>query len=453
MHAYNRWPGATGWLVPLAWVLFILAAGPASGDTPIDALIDEVRRDRAERAAWYAEREQQFAGTLEEARTQLAEARNVRNPVLERALEVERRFDEAEARRLALTTRLESGPLAELAQIATASADATRSTLTGSLTALTLGEVRTTLDRAPSDDPLEMLDAIEAALHHELVASGRVTRYTGRYAAADGAVTEATITRVGAFNTVTDGHYLALQAGATPLVELPRQPSRRARRLASALESASSETRPFAVDPSRALELLAERPTLPERVRQGRLIGYVIIALAALGFVIALERWLYLWRVQRRMERQVSDPVAAADNPLGRLLAVGDAADAPLDTDVLEARLEERIQHEITPLQRRLPTLRTLAVIAPLLGLLGTVTGLIETFQSITIHGTGDARLMAGGISQALVTTALGLSAAIPLVIIHSNLASKSRRLVGVLEGQGAGLLAERIEQRGRHDR
>ena len=158
----------------------------------------------------------------------------------------------------------------------------------------------------------------------------------------------------------------------------------------------------------------------------------------------------YLAVVGRRTRRQLSSDIPNRKNPLGRVLGVyGD--NRHVGTETLELKLDESILSELPALQRGLQTLRILAVIAPLLGLLGTVTGLIETFQSITLFGTGDPRLMAGGISQALVTTVLGLTAAIPLILLHTAVSSQSRRLVSILEEQSAGIIAEHAERKEQH--
>jgi len=202
------------------------------------------------------------------------------------------------------------------------------------------------------------------------------------------------------------------------------------------------------IDPARGavLSLLVKTPGLVERIQQGRAIGYVIIAVAIVGLLVGLERVIYLSMVGHRMRRQLGNATPDPKNPLGRLLAVF-VDNRHVGCETLELKLDERILGELPKLQRGLQTLRIMAVIAPLLGLLGTVTGLIETFQSITLFGTGDPRLMAGGISQALVTTVLGLTAAIPLILLHTAVSSKARRLVGILEEQGAGLVAEHAER------
>ena len=179
---------------------------------------------------------------------------------------------------------------------------------------------------------------------------------------------------------------------------------------------------------------------------QGRLVGYIIIALALIGMLVVLERAWRLSIIGRRIKSQLGNNTPNPDNPLGRVMAVYHN-NRGIDTETLELKIDEAILKNIPGLQRGLGTIRILAIVAPMLGLLGTVTGLIETFQSITLFGTGDPRLMAGGISQALVTTVLGLGAAIPLILFHTGLSGKSKRLVGILEEQSAGIIAAHAEQ------
>ena len=90
--------------------------------------------------------------------------------------------------------------------------------------------------------------------------------------------------------------------------------------------------------------------------------------------------------------------------------------------------------------------IKTLVALLPLLGLLGTVTGMIQTFQAITLYGAGDPQTMAGGISQALVTTVLGLVVAIPTVFLHWLASSRAKRIEGILEEHAAGLIAQQYE-------
>jgi biopolymer transport protein ExbB len=204
----------------------------------------------------------------------------------------------------------------------------------------------------------------------------------------------------------------------------------------------------MALDPSRGsiLSLWARAPGLLERIQQGRFIGYLILASGLCGMLLAAERVAALAVVGRRVAWQEQHlETAAEDNPLGRLLATF-AAHRERDPESLVLRLEEQTQREIPKLQRGLSALAVLATTAPLLGLLGTVTGMIATFQSIALVGTGDPRLMSSGISEALVTTALGLIVAIPLSLLHAFVSSRSSRVMQVLDERCARIVAERVE-------
>ena len=199
----------------------------------------------------------------------------------------------------------------------------------------------------------------------------------------------------------------------------------------------------FGVDPSRGaiLAALVQRPGAWERIEQGGIIGFVILAIGLLAAGLIVERTIYLWREDRRMQAQRQMDELKADNALGRVMLVYQY-DTDQNVETLEARLDEAILEQIPILERGLATLGIFAAVAPLLGLLGTVVGMIDTFQSITLFGAGDPRVMSDGISQALVTTQLGLSVAIPIVLLHSLLSSKSSRLVHTLEEQSAGMIA-----------
>ena len=202
------------------------------------------------------------------------------------------------------------------------------------------------------------------------------------------------------------------------------------------------------VDPTRGewLAMLVQTPSRWERLQQGGSIGYLILALGALGLLLGLWRLLALALTARRMERQLDNPdQPRPDNPLGRVLAaypettVSDRA-----SEDIEAQLHEAVLREIPRLSRGQTLLKLLAAVTPLLGLLGTVTGMIVTFQAISLFGTGDPRLMADGISQALMTTILGLGVAIPLLFLHSGVLSRGRALIQILDEESAGLVVRR---------
>ena len=169
--------------------------------------------------------------------------------------------------------------------------------------------------------------------------------------------------------------------------------------------------------------------------------------------LLAIWRMVYLTRVGRGVSAQMHDLSAPrADNPLGRIIGVLGPKPQLADLETLELKLDEAILQETPPLETGQGLLKLLCAVAPLLGLLGTVTGMIVTFQAITQGGGGDSRLMADGISQALVTTVQGLVVAIPLLFLHTLLASRSKGLIQLLEQQSAGLIALHLSGAPRRD-
>lgn len=146
------------------------------------------------------------------------------------------------------------------------------------------------------------------------------------------------------------------------------------------------------------------------------------------------------------MKAQIKSDVVNENNPLGRVLAVHES-NRNADVETLELKIDEAILKEMPALERFLTLIKLIAAIAPLMGLLGTVTGMINTFQSMTLFGTGDPKLMAGGISQALVTTVLGITVALPTLFLHSIVNGMSQRVVHTIEEQSAGIIAVHAEQ------
>jgi biopolymer transport protein ExbB len=281
-----------------------------------------------------------------------------------------------------------------------------------------------------------------------MIRGGTVVRFPATVRRPDGSAEKADVVRIGVFNVIAGDRFLYYDAESKSLQELSPQPQDRYRDLASDLFSAeANQIVPTAVDPSRGslLSLLIQSPSLKERIAQGRIVGYVTIVLGVIGLLIALGRWLYLGAVGAKIRGQLKADEPRDNNPLGRIMRVyHDNRD--IDTETLELKLDEAILREVPPLEKWQGSIKVIAAVAPLLGLLGTVTGMIETFQAITLFGTGDPKLMAGGISQALVTTVIGLVVAIPLVLLHSVVAGRSKALIEVLEEQSAGIIAKQSE-------
>jgi len=292
------------------------------------------------------------------------------------------------------------------------------------------------------------IERIWFELQREMTESASVVRLNTSVVNAQGEVEDREVVRVGLFNVVSDGKYLEYVAETGRLVELQRQPQSRYTGRAADLQDATEGVHGFGVDPTRGqlLALLVQSPSLMERVAQGKQVGYVIIVLGIIAIIIAIWRMLALSATAAKVHRQTKNLEQPGDNPLGHVIKI--ALDNP-DSDVesLELKLGEAILKELPKFNSMLSFLKIISVVAPLLGLLGTVTGMIVTFQAITLYGAGDPKLMAGGISTALVTTVLGLVVAIPTVFLHTLVQSRAKRLTQILQEEAAGMLSERAER------
>ncbi|MFQ2732541.1 MotA/TolQ/ExbB proton channel family protein [Aeromonas caviae] len=289
------------------------------------------------------------------------------------------------------------------------------------------------------------LALLPATLLQEIRESGRVAQFNGKVLDAQGVASEQTLTRIGSFALLGDAGFLQPEAeGLSPVLGLPGSV------LSAVTAYQGQEGEALPLDPSHGvlLDMLAQAPTFWQQVQQGGQVGAIIVLLAAIGLGIAGVRLWSLSRELGRVRRQLKSGEYHADNALGRVLAVADKH-PELSMETLELRLDEAILQETPRLERGIGMVKVIAAIAPMLGLLGTVTGMIGTFQAITQFGTGDPKIMAGGISMALVTTVQGLVAAIPLILAHSLLQSRFTELSNVLEQQVAGILAERAESNG----
>ncbi|WP_311063819.1 MotA/TolQ/ExbB proton channel family protein [Halomonas sp. DWK9] len=277
--------------------------------------------------------------------------------------------------------------------------------------------------------------------------TGQAERLELPVADASGEIALRSVVRLGDFAAFTETALLRQgQDEEGGLAEVPRTPSAISELLAAYHQG---ESREFAIDPTQGsvLEALAQQPSLWERFQQGGYVGYVVVILGGIGLLVALAQYLYLLTVSARVRRQrqaLDQP--SADNPLGRVLLRFKEMDKHQTPEALEARLDEAVLAELPKIERGQPIVKLLAAIAPLLGLLGTVTGMIVTFQAITVFGTGDPQLMAGGISQALVTTVLGLVTAVPLLFAQTALSSRSRFITQVIEGESSATLADHLE-------
>jgi biopolymer transport protein ExbB len=296
------------------------------------------------------------------------------------------------------------------------------------------------------------LERLWFEIQREMTESGKVVRFPTTIVDADGVPVEAEVVRIGSFIAMSDGRYLNYLPSVGRLGVLSRQPPGALVGFAEELQGAEQGYVEAAVDPSRGvlLSMIVQRPSVMERIEKGEAVGYVIIAVGLIGALLALYQGAFLYRTRAAVRRQLTRiQQPSADNPLGRVLASVKADPATVDEDaeVIELRVSEAVLREVPKLERFQAFLRLAVAAGPLLGLIGTVIGMIITFQSITESGSSDPRLMANGIGQAMIATVLGLGIAIPLLFMNAGLASMSRQLVQILDEQSTGLLAESLER------
>jgi biopolymer transport protein ExbB len=302
------------------------------------------------------------------------------------------------------------------------------------------------------------LEQLWFELQREMTESGRVARLRTEVISPTGQATEREVVRVGPFIAVSDGDYLNYLPLQKSLTVLPRKITGELAEVARDLQEAREGYVRAAADPSRGvlLALYVERPTVRERIARGELVGYVILAVGFAGALAFVYQLLFLIRTRlqlRRQLRRLDQP--QTNNPLGRVLLAfkGDAARIEQDAEIAELRISEAVLREVPRIERFQAFLRLAVAAGPLLGLVGTVVGMIITFQSITESGSSDPKLMAHGIGQAMIATVLGLGIAIPLLFANAGLAALSRQIVTLLEEQSTGLLAASLENQRRGNR
>ena len=258
---------------------------------------------------------------------------------------------------------------------------------------------------------LSDLHNLQLMMLTEMVESGQVARFDAEVTDPTGLRAQGEIIRVGTFNLVHDGRFLVHEPDSGTLRLLERQPARRFLSMARELGETDTGTVGMALDPTRGqlLNLRTHVPNLVERIQQGGYVGYTVIAIGVIGFFIGVWRLIVLQRAGHGIRAQLLSSTPNENNPLGRIFATFEMNRAG-NLDALALKLDEAIMRETPVLERYQGILKVLAAVAPLLGLLGTVVGMIITFQQLTLFGTGDPKLMAGGISQALMTTVLDWS-------------------------------------------
>lgn len=431
------------------------ALGAENSATTLDALLEHVKQAQIHGEEINREREKRFLAEknrqeemLRKARVELKREEKLSNTLNNRIDANEKKLAEMET-----TLQQRMGTLGEMFGMVRQVAGDLLVLVNNSLVSAQYpnrGEFLDMLSQSKELPNIEQLEQLWFVLQQEMTESGKVVKFRTNVVTPNGESHEADVTRVGVFTAVSNGKFLHYLPESKKLVSLFRQPGNHSEQTAREFEQTTSGVAPMVLDPTRGtiLDLIAQKPAFLERIQQGGIIGYVIIALGIVGFLIGLFRFVYLSIVGKRMYKQMRNILKPnPENPLGRVISAYEKHKTG-DIENVEINLDEAVLKEIPMLKHGQDIIKLFAAAAPLLGLLGTVTGMIGTFQAITLFGTGDPKLMASGISQALVTTMLGLTVAIPLLFIHCLMASRSKVLIQILEEQSAGLIAKKTDQK-----
>ena len=420
----------------------------------LDDLLKQVKADRVSEAKLDKKREAEFLSArsdkqslLNKAKRELAnqEARNERLTKAYAANEISLAQKEVE---LANAT----GTLGEMFGVSRAAAANAFGQISTSIVSAEFpnrGEALNRIANAKKIPSIADLEELWFALQTEMTESGKVSQFSTDVTNLDGTKSTETITRIGTFNLISENGYLTYNDEVSQVQPLPKQPQSYINDTAASFSGLTSGYAALYLDPSRGaiLSLETRKKSWDQFYHEGKEVGYAITVLLIIGCLIALERLIVLGGMSSKIssqEKNLDKP--NENNPLGRLLKVfydNQSADA----ETLELKLDEAILRETPKVDRGVNLIKMFAAIAPLMGLLGTVIGMIMTFQTITLFGTGDPKIMAGNISLALVTTALGLICALPLILIHSVVAGKSKSVLQKLDEQSAGLIAAIAEK------
>ncbi|WP_298772219.1 MotA/TolQ/ExbB proton channel family protein [uncultured Shewanella sp.] len=440
----------------LASTLSLMSGMVSAADAPktIDQLLKQVQSDRATDAKVNKKREQEFrnergdkAALLKREKQALANEKQRGKDLNQAFLDNERKIAQLEE-----DLKTAQGDLGEMFGVVKGDAGDFAGKLAASNISAQYPGRNTFIEELAARKQLPKIEELhkfwEAQLF-EMVESGKVVTFDGTVTDINGSVENTKVTRVGTFNLLANNEYVVYNPELNLIQELSQQPDGYQVSPIKKFEETKTGYAKLYIDPVRGvlLNIFTQKATIEERIEAGGTIGYIIIVLLILGALIALERLVTLGVVGAKVKAQRKNLDKPGNNALGRVLKVYDN-NKDVDVETLELKLDEAILKETPALESRISIIKVLAAIAPMMGLLGTVTGMIATFQSIQLFGTGDPKLMAGGISMALMTTVQGLVAALPLMLLHAIVVARSKTIVQVLEEQSAGIIAAHAEKR-----
>lgn len=417
-----------------------------------NSLVQQATQEKAQQQQHNQQREAGFVQTAQELQAAKAELLAERNRLQKEADQLSSQFSDNEntLARLEETLRLETGSLGEMFGVVRQNAKELQSELDQSVTGVEPRVHQQSIDdvvAAKTLPSMAQLRGLWQAMSEEIRASGQVQTTEIQWLNGQGETQTVPALRLGSLGLISEQGYVKWDNARQQALSYQQLPSDFPT-FSHIRTLVDGDVVTMKVDPSRGvlLEQLALTPTLSQRLQAGGVIGNVILVLLGVGLIIALYRGAILATLRQKIKAQLKNPEQPENNPLGRILAVYNK-EQQRSVEALELRLLEAVVDEQNHLETGLSMLKLLAALAPMLGLLGTVTGMIETFQVITQFGNGDPKVMAGGISMALVTTVEGLIAAIPLLLAHNILSAQAEAIRNILEKQGIGLVAQQAER------
>ncbi|EHB5526768.1 MotA/TolQ/ExbB proton channel family protein [Vibrio cholerae] len=417
-----------------------------------NSLVQQATQEKTQQQQHNQQREAGFVQTAQELQAAKAELLAERNRLQKEADQLSSQFSDNEntLARLEETLRLETGSLGEMFGVVRQNAKELQSELDQSVTGVEPRAHQQSIDdvvAAKTLPSMAQLRGLWQAMSEEIRASGQVQTTEIQWLNGQGETQTVPALRLGSLGLISEQGYVKWDNARQQALSYQQLPSDFPT-FSHIRTLIGGDVVTMKVDPSRGvlLEQLALTPTLSQRLQAGGVIGNVILVLLGVGLIIALYRGAILATLRQKIKAQLKNPEQPGNNPLGRILAVYNK-EQQRSVEALELRLLEAVVDEQNHLETGLSMLKLLAALAPMLGLLGTVTGMIETFQVITQFGNGDPKVMAGGISMALVTTVEGLIAAIPLLLAHNILSAQAEAIRNILEKQGIGLVAQQAER------
>ena len=406
------------------------------------------------------DRESQFRNEKNKQAKLLSDAKDERARLEREAARLEQQFEANEALLVVAEEQLRErlGSLNEIFGHLAGNTTEARNIMEQSITAAQFGKDREEFMTALGSKMNEgiklasigELETLWYELQREINASGEVVKFNTEVITTDGNVENRDVVRVGNFNVVSDGQYLTYSPSRGTYSELPSQPA--GRYTSQTADILSGDTFPvqFAVDPTgpQGGSLLASLISMPStwgKMQEGGPVGYMLMTIGLLATLLFIWRFYELWNIRGGVIAQSGSSTLSNDNALGRILKIAED-DKEADTETLELKMAEQILKERPSVEGLNWVLKIVSVVAPLMGLFGTIIGMIETFTMITLFGTGDPKTMASGISTALVTTWLGLMVAIPTTFMYATVNNISRGILGTIEESSTGMAAKRSE-------